>query len=120
MLDWHGSLVSELRSLEAEHLEGVDPNVFVNEWRRRSMRAIVGQVRPDFDMDDVHLRALDETVSHFGIPALDAVFRQRLWRSWHRVRTWPDFPQRLRGFVRNCPSSRSRCCRCPWWWTCPD
>jgi 2-haloacid dehalogenase len=59
------------------------------------MRAIVGQVRPDFDMDDVHLRALDETVAHFGIPALDANSRQQLWRGWHRLRAWPDFPPAL-------------------------
>jgi 2-haloacid dehalogenase len=95
VLDWHGSLVSELRSLGAGHLEGVDPSLFVNEWRRRSMRAIVGQVRPDFDMDDVHLRALDETVAHLGTPALDAALRQQLWRGWHRLRAWPDFPQAL-------------------------
>ena len=59
VLDWHGSLVNELRALGAGPLQAVDPSKFVNEWRRRSMRAIVGQVRPDFDMDDVHLRALD-------------------------------------------------------------
>ncbi|MFN8896605.1 MAG: hypothetical protein ACK5YM_00830, partial [Pseudomonadota bacterium] len=62
MLDWHGSLVSELRSLGVDRLQGIEPSAFVNDWRRRSMRAIVGQVRPAFDMDDVHLRALDETV----------------------------------------------------------
>ena len=95
VLDWHASLVDELRNLGAGPLEAVDPSAFVNEWRRRSMRAIVGQVRPDFDMDDVHLRALDETVAHFGIPALDASARHQLWRGWHRLRAWPDFPSAL-------------------------
>lgn len=95
MLDWHGSLVSEMRGLCAGPLEAADPSAFVNEWRRRSMRAIVGQVRPDFDMDDVHLRALDETVAHFGIPARDTTARQQLWRGWHRLRAWPDFPPAL-------------------------
>jgi 2-haloacid dehalogenase len=95
VLDWHGSLVGELRDLGTEQLHGVDPGEFVNEWRRRSMRAIVGQVRPAFDMDDVHLRALDDTVAHFGIPALDASARQRLWRGWHRLRAWSDFPPAL-------------------------
>jgi 2-haloacid dehalogenase len=95
VLDWHGSLVSELHSLGADRLQGVEPSAFVNEWRRRSMRAIVGQVRPAFDMDDVHLRALDETVAHFGIPALDGTARQQLWRGWHRLRTWPDFSAAL-------------------------
>jgi 2-haloacid dehalogenase len=95
VLDWHGSLVGELRSFGADCLKGVDPGAFVNEWRRRSMRAIVGQVRPAFHMDDVHLRALDETVAHFGIPALDPTARQQLWRGWHRLRAWPDFSPAL-------------------------
>jgi len=95
VLDWHGSLVSELRGLGPGPFASIDPSAFVNEWRRQSMRAIVGQVRPDFDMDDVHLRALDETVAHFGIPALDANSRQQLWRGWHRLRAWPDFPPAL-------------------------
>lgn len=100
MLDWHGSMVNEVRGLGAGPLEAVDPGEFVNEWRRRTMRAIVGQVRPDFHMDDVHLRTLDETVAHFGIPALDAIARQQLWRGWRRLRAWPDFAPalaRLRG-----------------------
>jgi 2-haloacid dehalogenase len=95
VLDWHGSLVGEVRELGPGPFDGIDLDGFVNEWRRRSMRAIVGQVRPAFDMDDVHLRALDETVAHFGIAALDAATRQRLWRGWHRLRAWPDFPAAL-------------------------
>lgn len=95
VLDWHGSLVDELRAAGGDRLQGVEAGAFVNEWRRRSMRAIIGQVRPAFDMDDVHLHALDETVAHFGLPALDAPARQRLWRGWHRLRAWPDFPPAL-------------------------
>jgi len=95
VLDWHGSLVNELHALGAGPLQAVDPSEFVNEWRRRSMRAIVGQVRPAFDMDDVHRNALDETVAHFGIAALDANTRQQLWRGWHRLQAWPDFPPAL-------------------------
>lgn len=95
VLDWHGSLVSELRSLGVPPLEGVDPSALVNEWRRRSMREIVGQVRPDFDMDDVHLRALDASVAHFGLPALEPTLRLQLWRGWHRLRAWADFPPAL-------------------------
>jgi 2-haloacid dehalogenase len=100
VLDWHGSLVDELRGLGVEPLHSADPGAFVNEWRRRSMRAIVGQVRPDFDMDDVHRRALDDTLAHFGVSGLDAAARQQLWRGWHRLRAWPDFAPalaRLRG-----------------------
>jgi 2-haloacid dehalogenase len=90
VLDWHGSLVAELAALAPPALAGIAPASVVNEWRRRAMRGIVGQVRPAFDMDDVHLRALDDTVAHFKRPALDAPTRHRLWQAWHRLRAWPD------------------------------
>jgi 2-haloacid dehalogenase len=95
VLDWHGSLAGEVRDLRAEQFRDVHPGEFVNEWRRRTMRVIVGQVRPPFDMDDVHLRALDETVAHFGMSPLEGSTRQRLWQGWHRLRAWPDFPPAL-------------------------
>ena len=99
VLDWHGSIVSELS--ESGVLDGtsVDPHSFVNEWRRQTMRGIVGQVRPTFDMDDVHRTTLDTTLAQFGIVGLADGVRHRLWRAWHRLRAWPDFPpalQRLR------------------------
>ena len=34
------------------------------------MKAIVGQVRPSFNMDDVHRTTLDETLTHFAIDSL--------------------------------------------------
>ena len=95
VLDWHGSIVEDLRSLPAWDDVSFDPHAFANEWRRRTMRGIVGQVRPTFHMDDVHLQTLDETITHFQLPALDEVQRNGLWRSWHRLRAWPDFAPAL-------------------------
>lgn len=95
VLDWHGSIVEDLGSLPAWADVRFDPHEFVNEWRRRTMRGIVGQVRPTFHMDDVHLQTLDETIIHFRLPALDVAQRHGLWRAWHRLRAWPDFPPAL-------------------------
>jgi 2-haloacid dehalogenase len=91
VLDWHGSIVAELSALPAWSAAGLDRHAFVNEWRRRTMKGIVGQMQPAFHMDDVHLATLDETVAHFDLPALAAAERQCLWRAWHRLRAWPDF-----------------------------
>lgn len=95
VLDWHGSIAGEVSRVSAWAGTGLDAHVFVNEWRRRTMRGIVGQVRPAFHMDDVHLSTLDETVAHFGLPALSGAQREHLWRGWHRLRAWPDFPPAL-------------------------
>ena len=95
VLDWHGSLVDELARVPAWHGVPFDRHEFVNAWRRGTMKGIVGQARPAFNMDDVHLRSLDETAQAFGLPVLDVQSRQDLWRAWHRLRAWPDFAPAL-------------------------
>ena len=59
------------------------------------MKRIVAQVHPAFDMDDVHLEALDAAIEAFSLPRLDAAERQHLWRAWHRLSAWPDFAPAL-------------------------
>ena len=86
VLDWHGSLVDEVGAIAAWQGSGLDAHAFVNDWRRRAMRGIVGQRQPAFHMDDVHLRTLDEMVLQFGPPPLDPARRDGLWRGWHRLR----------------------------------
>jgi 2-haloacid dehalogenase len=95
VLDWHGSIVDELATVEAWRGTALEAHAFVNEWRRRTMRGIVGQMRPAFHMDDVHRDTLAQTIAHFALPALDAAAQDALWRSWHRLRAWPDFPPAL-------------------------
>lgn len=99
VLDWHGSIVSELHASGVLDGSSVDPHALVNEWRRQTMRGIVGQVQPAFHMDDVHRSTLDTTLAHFGLTTVAEATRQHLWQAWHRLRAWPDFPpalQRLR------------------------
>ncbi len=95
VLDWHGSLVDELASVPTWQGAPFDRHEFANTWRRNTMKGIVGQARPAFNMDDVHLRALDDTVAAFGLPALAEPVRHDLWRAWHRLRAWPDFAPAL-------------------------
>lgn len=78
VLDWHGSLVDELAQVTRWQGIGFELHQFANDWRRHTMKGIVGQVRPAFNMDDVHLAALDETIREFGLPALTEADRQHL------------------------------------------
>jgi 2-haloacid dehalogenase len=68
-----------------------DWHAVANDWRRRAMKGIVGQTRPAFNMDDVHRSTLDESLAHFGLHAFTPLQRDRLWRAWHELDTWPDF-----------------------------
>ena len=103
VLDWHGSIVDALASVVPWQTIALDRHGFANEWRRRTMKIIVGQVRPAFHMDDVHLRALDETIGHFKLPVLEDAQRTALWRTWHRLRAWPDFAPALAALRRHLP-----------------
>ncbi len=103
VLDWHGGLVQALQRVVSPLGLQADWHAVANDWRRRTMQGIVGQMRPAFHMDDVHRRVLDETLAHFGLQALGDAQRDALWRTWHQLDTWPDFPAALAAMRRALP-----------------
>ncbi len=85
VLDWHGGLVKAFARVAARHgMQGDWPSL-ANDWRRRTMKGIVGQRLPDFHMDDVHRRTLDETLTSFGLDTFSTADRLELW---HNRITW--------------------------------
>lgn len=96
ILDWHGGLLRVMRSLGDAHGVTADWHAVVNDWRRRAMKGIVGQVRPAFNMDDVHRTTLDECLAHFGLGSLGQEPRRTILRGWHELDAWPDFPEALK------------------------
>lgn len=95
ILDWHGGLVRALTRAAARHGLDADWHEVANEWRRRAMQGILGQVQPSFNMDDVHARTLDETLAHFGLQAIASAERADILGAWHALDAWPDFPAAL-------------------------
>lgn len=95
VLDWHGGLVRALAAAGAAHSIVRDWHAVANDWRRRAMKAIVGQIRPGFNMDDVHRATLAETLEHHGIEGLSRSETEAVWAEWHRLDAWPDFPAAL-------------------------
>ena len=95
VLDWHGGLVAALGAAGSKHGLSAEWHAVANDWRRRSMKEIVGQVNPGFNMDDVHRRALDATLAQFGLDAVTQHEREEIWRAWHALDAWPDFPRAL-------------------------
>lgn len=62
-----------------------DLHAVVNDWRGRSMKEIVGQVRPGFYMDDVHRTTLNECLVQFGLDGLNEAQRRTILRAWHEL-----------------------------------
>lgn len=95
VLNWHGGLVAEVQRINDWASQDFDRHDFVNTWRRNTMKGIVGQKHPSFHMDDVHWETLKQTIDAFRLPALSPQTLDQLWRGWHRLRTWEDFPAAL-------------------------
>jgi 2-haloacid dehalogenase len=103
VLDWHASMLDEVKQVRAWQSLAFDRHEFVNTWRRNTMKGIVGQVRPKFHMDNVHWKALEEAISVFNLPAPSPEVLDQLWRGWHRLRAWPDFPNALQRIRQRFP-----------------
>lgn len=103
VLDWHGGIVRKLDCLGRLHGWQGDWHALANDWRRRTMKGIVGQSRPAFNMDDVHRGTLDETLAAFGLDTAAAEQRHDIWRTWHELDAWPGFAAALEQLGRALP-----------------
>jgi 2-haloacid dehalogenase len=91
VLDWHGGIVGALSRLGAQHGVECDWHELANEYRRRSLRRMLGAVKPSFNIDDVHRDILDELLVENGITAFSSDDRRRVAGVWHELDAWPDF-----------------------------
>jgi 2-haloacid dehalogenase len=91
ILDWHGGIAGALA--ECGGLRGVthDWHRLTNDYRRRALRRMLGQVDPAFNIDDVHRDLLDELLAEAGIAAFTAEDRATIAGRWHQLDAWPDF-----------------------------
>ncbi len=95
VLDWHGGISRALAAAGAKHGLAADWAAVTNDYRRRSLQEITGQVRPAFNFDDVHRRVLDRVLADHKLDVLTAEDRDAVWRTWHALDAWPDFPAAL-------------------------
>lgn len=89
VVDWHGSIMSEVSRLAPQ----VNAGEFALAWRRGYQPAMqqvrdgtVGWTR----LDDLHRSILDSILPDFGLDHLDDDSRRELNRVWHRLDPWPD------------------------------
>ncbi len=99
ILDWHHGIAAALAKVGERR--GVDDDwpAAANEYRRRALMGMVLQVQPDFNIDDVHRRVVDELAGERGWSAFTVADRIEIQQAWHKLDCWPDFPaasERLR------------------------
>jgi 2-haloacid dehalogenase len=89
VVDWHGSIVRELRELQPQ----VDGDAFALAWRagyQPAMRRVMSGELGWTLIDDLHRMILDELLPRFGLAHLDEAQRRQLNKVWHRLDPWPD------------------------------
>jgi 2-haloacid dehalogenase len=97
VVDWHGSIVRELRSSYPQ----VDADAFAIAWRagyQPAMQRVRSGEVGWTTIDALHRSILDdELLPRFGLTHLDEEARAHLNRVWHRLDPWPDV---VAGLVR--------------------
>jgi 2-haloacid dehalogenase len=96
VLDWHSGIRAAFAAIGAKHGVTRDWASIANQYRRLAMKGIVGQARPDFNMDDVHYSVLDEVLESNALSALAGTDRKAIAQAWHQLATWNDFALPLR------------------------
>jgi 2-haloacid dehalogenase len=91
ILDWHSGISAALAECGARHGVDHDWRRLTNEYRRRALRRMIGQVDPPFNIDDAHRDLLDELLDEAGITAFTAEDRAAIAATWHQLDAWPDF-----------------------------
>lgn len=95
ILDWHRGISAALAATGQRRGIVADWAAATNEYRRRALKGMTRQVRPDFNIDDLHRRVLDELAGEFGWSTFTAEDRSAIRHAWHALDAWPDFPAAL-------------------------
>ena len=89
VVDWHGSIVREMRALHP----AVDADAFALAWRAGYQPAMARVRRGEQGwtlIDALHRQILDEILPRFGLAHLSEAERTHLNRVWHRLDPWSD------------------------------
>ena len=95
VLDWHGGLVAVLAECGARRGVERDWHGFANEYRRRSLKRMLGVVEPSYNIEEVHRGVLDELLGEAAIDTLSPEDRRTVAQRWHELAAWPDFAPAL-------------------------
>jgi 2-haloacid dehalogenase len=95
ILDWHRGLSQAFADTGARRGANADWAAITNEYRRRSLGAMVGQAAPPFNIDDVHRDMLDTVIQEHDLSKFTQDDRETIRGTWHELDAWPDVPAAL-------------------------
>ena len=100
VVDWHGSIAREVRTLAAAKGLRVNAIKFARAWRagyRPAMDRVRSGDLPWTKIDVLHRMILDDVLAQFKIAdALTEAEKAELNLAWHRLKPWPDVVRGLK------------------------
>ncbi len=93
VVDWRGSLITELSEFGSARGLSVDWTAFVDDWRdayKPSMDRVRRRDVPWTILDALHRESLEMLVAKYGVTGLTEADLDHLTRGWHRLHGWPD------------------------------
>jgi len=98
VFDWQTPIRAAIDERANQLGVDIDSREFAFDWRTR-MFAILAEVRsgalPWMNVDEIHRRALDDMNPNYPQLAFKADDLDELNRIWHRMLSWPDFPDAI-------------------------
>ncbi|HEX4855638.1 MAG TPA: haloacid dehalogenase type II [Limnobacter sp.] len=93
VVDWRGSIASEVQQLAGGLDLQLDAPAFADAWRA-GYEPAMDRVRkgdlPWMRIDELHRLILDSIIPRFGLQSLNEEQRTHLNKAWHRLSPWPD------------------------------
>ena len=89
VVDWHGSIASEVKRIGLD----AEPDAFATAWRngyRPAMARVRSGELPWTKIDDLHRLILDDVLKQFEINHLTEAEKRHLNLVWHRLPPWED------------------------------
>jgi len=93
VVDWRGSLITELTAFGNQRGINADWTALVDAWRasyQPSMNRVRTGEQPWTVLDDLHRASLNRLVEQFAIRGLSEADMRHINFAWHRLKPWPD------------------------------
>jgi 2-haloacid dehalogenase len=98
ILDWYTGISTKLSQLGIQRKIEADWASITHQYRVNSLKSMTGgdeSYRPDFNIDDVHRRQIEEVCAANNITGFTPEDFEEVRRSWHELQCWPDVPTGL-------------------------
>src|SRR5262245_65815211 len=93
VVDWHGSVAREARTLAKEKGLRLNAAKFAKAWRagyRPAMDRVRSGAEPFRKIDDIHRAILENVLAQSKVTTLTEEEKAHLNLVWHRLKPWPD------------------------------